>query len=656
MTEDQIVKRSIRKKGVASTRTSKRQVGYAAEEIVITGDANSKDTMTLIKGGMGGRRRSTDTDWNYFANIKTVISKPLSPAERVERNRGVFINVDKLHEVTAATIKEEPVQVSSDSYHVGCLQNIQAATNRMLHCTCQSSNTLDLFVDFCCLDKRIDSELLKKLQSEWVKQRKEIKNEIIYTVKNVGIASTIQMTCSRCCKSETILPQPSKFQNYNTTGEISSVVNSSWYDLNLRLAIGTLASGSGGANMSELFSFLGFPHAKGFHKRIFPVCESKIGASLRKVAKESMDEAKECEVRMQLQSEKRSYTKWKQCKQEQVLLTVSFDMGWSKRSSGHRYDSLSGHAFMCGCRSNMIISAIITAKECHLCSYYEQKNKEPPDHDCPRNYTGSSKAMEPDAALSLYESMFYDSQKKIALRSIVSDDDSTMKALLKHPSNHKRGKLNPEIPEPSWLADPSHRTKVVAKYIFALAMLPKSKSTCTKIDAIRVKKYFGYMIKTNRNSTISEIKIASLAVIEHLFDSHDYCNSRWCRPKRILELREKIIVSKDKDDNIKDNAKLIEMQRTVQSFYRCKVKDKVLYQQMRDAYEPFTKEERLRESLHSYSTQKNEAMNNSVAKYAPKTRTYSTTMALTNRVMIVIGTSNLGYVTFWERFFSILLL
>ena len=215
-------------------------------------------------------------------------------------------------------------------------------------------------------------------------------------------------------------------------------------------------------------------------------------------------------------------------------------MGWSKRSSGHRHDSLSGHAFMCGCRSNMIVSAIITTKECRLCSYYEPQSKEPPNHDYPRNYTGSSKAMESDAALSLYESMFYDFKKKISLRSIVSDDDSTMRALLKHPRNHKRGKLNPEIPEPSWLADPSHRTKVVAKYIFALETLPKSKSTCTKIDAVRVKKYFGYMMKTNRDRTISEIKITPLAVIEHLFDSHVYCNSRWCRPKRILELREKI--------------------------------------------------------------------------------------------------------------------
>ena len=539
MTEDQIVKRSIRKKRVASTRTSKRQVGYAAEEIVIAGDAKSKDTMTLIKGGMGGRRRSTDTDWNYFANIKTVIRNPLSPAERVERNRGVFINVDKLHEVTAATIKEEPIQVSSDSYHVGCLQNIKAATNRMLHCTCQSSNALDLFVAFCCLNDGIDSELLHKLRSEWVRQKKVMKTKVNYQVKNVGIASTIEIPCSRCYKKETISPQSRKFKNYNVNGDVSSIVNSSWYDLNLRLTIGTLASGSSGSNMSELFSFLGFPNAKTFHKRVFPVRESKIGVSLRKIAKESMEEAKVFEVRMQLESENNDYEEWRQIKNEKVKLTVSFDMGWSKRSSGHRYDSLSGHAFMVGCRSDMIVSAIVTAKECRIYSYNEAQSKEPLPHDCPRNYSGSSKAMESDSALNLYESLFYDSKKKIVLKSIVSDDDSTMRALLKYPKNHKRGKLNPEIPEPSWLADPSHRTKVVAKYMFNLATLPKSKSTCTKIDAVRVKKYFGYMLKTNRDRTIPEIKIASLAVIEHLFDNHHYCDSRWCRPKRIIDVKKK---------------------------------------------------------------------------------------------------------------------
>ena len=201
--------------------------------------------------------------------------------------------------------------------------------------------------------------------------------------------------------------------------------------------------------------------------------------------------------------------------------------------------------------------------------------------------------MELDAPLLLYEAIFYDSIKKTALRSIVSNDDTIMIALLKHPGNHKRGKLNLEIPEPSWLADPSHRTKVVAKYIFTLAALSKSKSTCITIDVVRVKTYFGYMTKTNRDRTISEIKIASLAVIKHLFDNHEYCNSRWCRPKIILEIKERIRVSNDEDEIKRENDKLNVIQRTVQLFYRCKVKDKVLYQQMRDAHQPFINVERL---------------------------------------------------------------
>ena len=84
-----------------------------------------------------------------------------------------------------------------------------------------------------------------------------------------------------------------------------------------------------------------------------------------------MEEAKVCEVRMQLESENKSYKKWKQCVKEPVQLAVSFDMGWSKRRSGLRYASLSGHAFKCGCRSGMIVSVIITAKDYRLCSYYE---------------------------------------------------------------------------------------------------------------------------------------------------------------------------------------------------------------------------------------------------------------------------------------------
>ena len=78
-----------------------------------------------------------------------------------------------------------------------------------------------------------------------------------------------------------------------------------------------------------------------------------------------------------------------------------------------------------------------------------------------------------------------------------------MRALLKHDCDHLIGKLNVAMPESGWLADPSHRTKVVAKPIFALAAAPKIKSSCTKVDAIRMKKYYGYVLKTNRMKDIA---------------------------------------------------------------------------------------------------------------------------------------------------------
>ena len=90
---------------------------------------------------------------------------------------------------------------------------------------------------------------------------------------------------------------------------------------------------------------------------------------------------------------------------------------------------------------------------------------------------------------------------------IVSDDYSTMRDVLKHPSIGFRGqvlktpkvKLDEEIPEPSFLADTSHRVKVFAKHIFSIFNeIRAQKCGCTKVDALRINKYWGYTIKNNR--------------------------------------------------------------------------------------------------------------------------------------------------------------
>ena len=72
---------------------------------------------------------------------------------------------------------------------------------------------------------------------------------------------------------------------------------------------------------------------------------------------------------------------------------------------------------------------------------------------------------------------------------------------------------------------------------------------------------------------------------------------------------------------------------------------------MIDAVEPYTIEDRLIESLHTFESQTNEAVNSVIAKYAPKDRTYSSTMSLSNRISIVIGIHNDGYQAFWSEAF-----
>ena len=90
---------------------------------------------------------------------------------------------------------------------------------------------------------------------------------------------------------------------------------------------------------------------------------------------------------------------------------------------------------------------------------------------------------------------------------IVSDDDRTMRDVLTHPSigvrgqviKTSKGKLDVQIPEPYFLADPSHCIHVVAKHIFYIVNDSKAQRCgCTRADALRLKKYWGYMIKKNR--------------------------------------------------------------------------------------------------------------------------------------------------------------
>ena len=69
-------------------------------------------------------------------------------------------------------------------------------------------------------------------------------------------------------------------------------------------------------------------------------------------------------------------------------------MGWSKRSSGRRYDSQSGHGVLIGQSSKKIIDCVLYTKSCHICANAAGKSIEPRQHECTIKWTKSSKSME----------------------------------------------------------------------------------------------------------------------------------------------------------------------------------------------------------------------------------------------------------------------
>ena len=81
----------------------------------------------------------------------------------------------------------------------------------------------------------------------------------------------------------------------------------------------------------------------------------------------AIEEALQEEIKDTLERNNQSYGEWcaisdKDKNNNKVKLTVTYDMGWQKRSSGRRYDSSSGHAFIIGASSKGIIGMVLYSK------------------------------------------------------------------------------------------------------------------------------------------------------------------------------------------------------------------------------------------------------------------------------------------------------
>ena len=120
--------------------------------------------------------------------------------------------------------------------------------------------------------------------------------------------------------------------------------------------------------------------------------------------------------------------------------------------------------------------------------------------------------MEAYAIMNMIEDKFH--HRCFIIDLIVSDNASTMRAVLKHTSRGYRvqvlksskGKLHEEIPVSSFLADTPPRVKVVYKHVFYIVSDAKVQQCgCTKADSLQFNKDWGYMINNNINKSLDKL-------------------------------------------------------------------------------------------------------------------------------------------------------
>jgi len=385
--------------------------------------------------------------------------------------------------------------------------------------------------------------------------------------------------------------------------------------VNTLYVLSFLTMGDGGMEASKLLGLLGLPNSTTMEKRTFGTLENRIGPVLQELCQETLDENLDRAVLRSFNNDQAKFDDWKQNRLPQdefPRVPSATDMAWQKRSSGRNCCSLSGHGFFVDCLTRKPIAMCVKAKNCRRCTFWRKKNGDntpPPAHKCVVNHVGSSGSMEPSAVLDMCVHSF--NNKRVNTNLIVTDDDSTIKAKLKHSNadhmaKHNltrapttinsngnvvprpdHGRLPINFPEPLFAADPSHRKKTLKGDLYRLVAKKKAvKKTMMKCDCIRVSTNFAHMSRTLPGTDTATWVNKGKAVLEHHFDCHTFCGD-FCRRKASTEDKRK---ASDK-------------------FCRSKEKDRELHELLEELIARFVTADALEEVGHGFDTLVNESLN-----------------------------------------------
>jgi hypothetical protein len=143
------------------------------------------------------------------------------------------------------------------------------------------------------------------------------------------------------------------------------------YALNVLYVLGFISVGDAHTEAGRLLGLLGLPNDTTMMNRSFGIIEERLGPFIQELCSEILSENMLEEARLSMTEF--DFNAWDKWRRDDTLVPIptermpqidaSYDMAWQQRSSGHVYNSVSGHGTLFGRRSHL---------ENHRLSYKEQ--------------------------------------------------------------------------------------------------------------------------------------------------------------------------------------------------------------------------------------------------------------------------------------------
>lgn len=188
----------------------------------------------------------------------------------------------------------------------------------------------------------------------------------------------------------------------------------------------------------------------------------------------------------------------------------NYDMGWSMKGSGRRYDSLNGYGALIGHFSGKVVDYATRNRKCAKCG--QRFKRKEVSHDCRKNWSGTSKGMEADVGATLCTKSSILKEVNMEVGILCGDDDASTIKAVRAVSSHPVVKLS----------DINHTQKGLSNCLYEMKGFKDLNSNA--IDYL--KRCFSYALAQNVGN-VTGLATALRAIPLHIYNDHSLC-MEWC--------------------------------------------------------------------------------------------------------------------------------